>query len=85
MSEAAKKGKRMDLLKEFWALFLAAASTIVWVVRIEAKAAANTREIERLWLLRKEDLVAAREARAETNKTLEEIRADIKALLRRHE
>ena len=57
----------------------------MWVVRIEAKAAANTREIERLWLLRKEDLVAAREARAETNKTLEEIRADIKALLRRHE
>lgn len=75
----------MEIVKEFWALFLAAASTIVWVVRIEAKAAGNTREIERLWQQRKEDLQAAKEARVETNKTLEEIRSDIKALLRRHE
>lgn len=76
-------GSGMVFLIDYWPIVIAGVSVVVWVVRIEAKAASNTREIERLWQQRKEDLQAAKEARVETNRRLDEMAADIKAILRK--
>jgi hypothetical protein len=54
---------------------------IVWLVRLEARAMDNTKEIKRLWAQRKEDLGMSKEARDDTNKMLAEMRDDIKSLL----
>jgi methyl-accepting chemotaxis protein len=56
-------------------------AVVVWLVRLEAGSAENTKEIKRLWNQRREDLEASRQARDETNKMLAEIRDDIKALI----
>ena len=71
----------MDLLIQFWPIFLAFIALIVWLVRLEARAMDNTKEIKRLWNQRREDLEASKEAREDTNKMLAEIRDDIKALI----
>lgn len=84
------KGPEMtDIIKEFWGMILAGISGIVWMVRLENRNALNTAAIDRLERQRHEDLIAAREARADTSKRLDEIRGDlgevrddIKALLR---
>jgi hypothetical protein len=52
-----------------------------WLVRLEARAMDNTKEIKRLWNQRKEDIQASKEAREDTNRMLAEIRDDIKALI----
>jgi len=54
---------------------------IVWLIRLEARAMDNTKEIRRLWHQRREDLEASKQARDDTNKMLAEIRDDIKALI----
>jgi hypothetical protein len=54
---------------------------IVWLIRLEARAMDNTKEIRRLWNQRREDLEASKQARDDTNKMLAEIRDDIKALI----
>jgi hypothetical protein len=54
---------------------------VAWLVRLEARAMDNTKEIKRLWNQRKEDIQASKEAREDTNKMLAEIRDDIKALI----
>ena len=56
---------------------------IVWLIRLEARAMDNTKEIRRLWNQRREDLEASKQARDDTNKMLAEIRDDIKALIAR--
>lgn len=73
----------VEAIVAWWPLLLTGASVVVWVVRIEAKAAGNTREIERLWIQRKEDMQAAKDARDATNEILREIRSDIKKLMNR--
>jgi hypothetical protein len=54
----------------------------VWLVRLEARGLANDAEVKRLWTQRKEDLQAAKDSRDRTDKQLDEISADIKAILR---
>jgi hypothetical protein len=71
----------MDLLIQFWPIVLGFVALIVWLVRLEARAMDNTKEIKRLWAQRKEDLGMSKEARDDTNKMLAEMRDDIKSLL----
>lgn len=66
-----------DIVKEFWAMIVAGVSVIVWMVRLESRNALNSAAIDRLERQRHEDLVAAREARADTSKRLDEIRDDL--------
>lgn len=72
----------MEALKEHWQIIVAAVASLAWIVRLEAMAKGNSAEIRRLWAQRKEDLAAAKDSRDATNKLLDEIRADVKALLR---
>ena len=73
----------MDLLIQFWPIAVGFATLGVWLVRLEARAMDNTKEIKRLWNQRREDLEASKQARDDTNKMLAEIRDDIKALIAR--
>jgi len=71
----------MDYLKEILAAGSAAVAFLIWLIRLEAKALGNEKEIKRLWQQRKEDLEQAQNARDETNKMLAEMRTDIKMIL----
>ena len=71
----------MDLLVQFWPIVLGFVALIVWLVRLEARAMDNTKEIKRLWNQRREDLESSKQARDDTNKMLAEMRDDIKSLL----
>lgn len=73
----------MELIKTFWPIALGFIGGIVWLIRLEARSIENEKEIKRLWLQRKEDLEMSRQAREDTNKMLNEIRDDIKALIAR--
>lgn len=73
----------MELVIQFWPVVLGFVALIVWLVRLEARAMDNTKEIKRLWNQRREDLEASRQSREDTNKMLAEIRDDIKALISR--
>jgi hypothetical protein len=72
----------MDILRDWWVVAMAAVGGIMWLSRLEWRGLQNESEIRRLWLQRKEDLESAQKARDETNKLLDEIRSDIKLLLR---
>ena len=72
-----------ELIRTFWPVALAFVALVVWLIRLEARAMDNTKEIKRLWNTRKEDLDAAKAAREDTNQMLKEIRDDIKALIAR--
>lgn len=71
----------MDLLIQFWPVVGGFVALGAWLIRLEARAMDNTKEIKRLWNQRKEDIQASKEAREDTNKMLAEIRDDIKALI----
>lgn len=66
-----------DIVKEFWAMIVAGVTVIVWMVRLESRNALNSAAIDRLERQRHEDLIAAREARADTSKRLDDIREDL--------
>ena len=53
----------MDLLIQFWPIVLGFVALIVWLVRLEARAMDNTKEIKRLWNQRREDLESSKQAR----------------------
>lgn len=71
----------MEILIQFWPIVVGFISLGIWLIRLEARAMDNTKEIKRLWNQRREDLEASKEAREDTNKMLSEIRDDIKALI----
>jgi hypothetical protein len=71
----------MELIKTFWPIAFTFATTLIWLVRLEARGVENAKEIRRLWNQRREDLDMAKQARDETNKMLGEIRDDIKSLI----
>lgn len=73
----------MELLRDFWAIIMAGLAGLVWLVRLESRTFANEGELRRQREQRHEDLNAATDARAETNKMLTEIREDIKKLMAR--
>jgi hypothetical protein len=70
-----------DILQEWWAVIIAFITSIVWLVRLEARGIYNGAEIRRLWIQRKEDLESAKEGRELMNKRLDIIGADIKTIL----
>ena len=71
----------MEVVLQFWPVFMAFLAFLIWLIRLEARSVENTREIKRLWNQRREDMDAAKVAREDTNKMLAEIRDDIKALI----
>ena len=71
----------MQNLLPYWPIAVSFVVVVVWLVRLEAGSAENTKEIKRLWNQRREDMDAAQRARSETNTMLAEIRDDIKALI----
>jgi len=72
----------MEYLKEILAAGSAFVAFLIWLIRLEAKALGNEKEIKRLWQQRKEDLEQAQTSRDETNKMLAEMRSDIKMILK---
>ena len=73
----------MEGIFAYWPIAVSFVAVVVWLVRLEAGSAENTKEIKRLWSQRREDLEAAQRSRGETNSMLAEIRDDIKALIAR--
>lgn len=73
----------MNTLLDWWGVFLAGIGGLFWLSRLEWRGLQNEAEIKRLWTQRKEDLENAKRARDETNKILDEIRKDIKELLKK--
>lgn len=71
----------MEFVLKFWPVAMGFVALIVWLIRLEARAMDNTKEIRRLWNQRREDLEASRQARDDTNRMLAEIRDDIKSLI----
>ena len=71
----------MEGIFSYWPVAVSFVAIVVWLVRLEAGSAENTKEIKRLWNQRREDLEASKQARDETNKMLGEIRDDIKSLI----
>lgn len=72
----------LDGLKEYWFLLVAGVGISGWLYRLEARILGNDREIRRIWEQRREDMLAAKESRDATNSLLNEMRNDIKTLLR---
>lgn len=73
----------MEGIFAYWPIGVSFVAVVVWLVRLEAGSAENTKEIKRLWNQRREDMEAAQRSRSETNTMLAEIRDDIKALIAR--
>lgn len=73
----------MEGIIKYWPIAVSLVAVVVWLVRLEAGSAENTKEIKRLWNQRREDMDAAQRSRSETNSMLAEIRDDIKALISR--
>lgn len=71
----------MEGIIKYWPVAVSFVAVVVWLVRLEAGSAENTKEIKRLWNQRREDMDAAQRSRSETNSMLAEIRDDIKALI----
>jgi hypothetical protein len=71
----------MEGVFAYWPVAVSLVAVVVWLVRLEAGSAENTKEIKRLWNQRREDLEASQRSREETNKMLGEIRDDIKSLI----
>ena len=72
----------IDFILDFWPLVVAVVSVVIWLIRLEARAMANTREIKNLWRQRDEDLQASRDARDATNKKLDDIGSDLRDFAR---
>ena len=71
----------MEGIFAYWPVAVSLVAIVVWLVRLEAGSAENTKEIKRLWNQRREDLDLSQRARSETNAVLSEIRDDIKSLI----
>ena len=71
----------MEGIIKYWPIAVSFVAVVVWLVRLEAGSAENTKEIKRLWNQRREDMEATQRARGETNAMLAEIRDDIKSLI----
>ena len=73
----------MSLLEEllkYWPLAAALLGLVVWLVRLEAKAMSNAKEVRRLWSVRAEDRDNHDKHRVETNRKLDRIADDIKEM-----
>lgn len=77
------EGKAMEILRDWWVPLMGLLGGLLWLSRLEWRGLQNETEIKRLWVQRKEDLASAQKARDDTNRLLEEMRADIKQILAR--
>ena len=73
----------MEVILQYWPVFMAFLAFLIWLIRLEARSVENTKEIKRLWNQRREDMDLSRQSREDTNAMLAEIRDDIKALIAR--
>lgn len=69
-----------DFIARWWSAIAAVIGVIAWLIRMEAKMVSNSRDIERLWKQRKEDMQAAKDAREDTNALLHDLREDVRRL-----
>lgn len=69
-----------DFVARWWSVMAAVIGVIAWLIRMEAKMVANSREIERMWKQRKEDMQVAKDARDDTNALLRDLREDVRRL-----
>lgn len=83
----------MDLALRYWPLIVALVAAVYWFSRLEGGMKQNAADVRALWRQRNEDIESHRRARDETNagiakmeakidKGFEEVRNDIKELLR---
>lgn len=72
----------MEALKEYWAILMGAVGFVAWLVRLEAMTKTNSKELLRLEAQVARDRSDARDSRKETNDILQEMRSDIKQLIR---
>lgn len=70
----------LDVIQQWWPLIVTLGAILIWVVRMEGKMLANTREIERLWAQRREDMEMAKVDRQDLKEMLKEVRRDVKTL-----
>lgn len=70
----------LDVIQQWWPLIVTLGAILIWVVRMEGKMLANTREIERLWAQRREDMEMAKVDRQDLKEMLKEVRSDVKTL-----
>lgn len=80
-----------DFVAKYWPALLPIIGFIVWLVRLEGRALAIEKELERMAAQREEDLANAAKSREDQKETLNDIkddmktiRQDIKTLLARH-
>jgi hypothetical protein len=73
-----------DILKEFWALIMLAASTLVYVIRAEGKQDFHEKEILRLQHQRDMDQQAAMRSREETHHMLRDMDIKLDRLIERN-
>lgn len=76
-----------EALHQYWQQILAIVAAIVWGVRLESRASQNSRDLVKLELRlseqRKEDMETRARDWGRMEKSIDEIRADIKKLLER--
>lgn len=72
----------MDSLKEYWAVLMGAFGFVSWLVRLEAMAKTNGKELLRLEKQMDRDRLDAQSSRRETNDILKDMQSDIKQLIR---
>lgn len=77
----------VEAVKDYWAIIVAALGFVVWLLRLEARSFANTKDLEklekRLAVQRTEDMASRQRDWDQMSETLREMRADIKTLLQR--
>ena len=71
-----------DMIRTWWPVAVSVIAAIAWLIRLEARGISNGIEIKRLWSQRKEDMEDAKDSRARMDHRLDEIRSDVKTLLR---
>lgn len=70
-------------LMKFWPIVLFIVGAIGWLLRLEARGINNSREIKRLWEVRKEDQRHNELQMSEIKADLTTIMSDIKRILER--
>ena len=71
----------MEVLREYWAIFMAFVGFVVWLVRLEAGMLGNRKDIRRMEEQRKEDVKNATHQRDKMEERMSEIGGDIKQIL----
>lgn len=63
----------LELFLDFWPVFTVLGGALIWLIRLEGRAMSNSKEVGRLWAVRKEDLDRAEQSRQDTHERLKDI------------